>query len=93
MSDELWHNPGSFEPDRFVSNGHVVKPDYFLPFGGGRRSCVGYKMVQLISFGVLSAILQNFHILPVDRETYRVPVGSLALPKKTFSFRFERRKR
>ncbi|CAH0549308.1 unnamed protein product [Brassicogethes aeneus] len=88
MSKALWNDPAKFKPERFLKNGKIVKPDYFLPFGGGRRSCMGYKIVQLVSFGILSDILQNYTVLPDDGTSYEVPVGSLALPKNTFKFKF-----
>ncbi|KAF5287398.1 hypothetical protein FQR65_LT12223 [Abscondita terminalis] len=91
MSEKLWHEPEQFKPERFVINNHVIKPEHFLPFGGGRRSCMGFKMVQLVSFGILTALLQNFHIQPAKDQTYKVPIGSLALPKNTFQFKFVRR--
>lgn len=91
MSDKLWDEPEKFNPERFISNGRLVKPEHFLPFGGGRRSCMGYRMVQLVSFGILSRLMQNYTILPVEHEEYRVPIGSLALPKQTYAFRFVRR--
>lgn len=91
MSSELWKEPEKFNPDRFLKDGKLVKPEHFLPFGGGRRSCLGYRMVQLISFGILGGLLQNFHITPAEKEVYKVPVGSLALKKDTFKFKFVRR--
>lgn len=91
MSAELWDKPEQFMPERFLKDGKLVKPEHFLPFGGGRRSCLGYRMVQLIAFGVLGGVLQNFHITPVEKETYKVPIGSLALKKDTFKFKFVRR--
>lgn len=93
MSDELWSDPHKFQPERFLVNNRLTKPEYFLPFGGGRRGCMGYKMVQLVGFGVFSALMQEFTILPVEGEEYKVPVGSLALPMDTFAFNFVRRDR
>ncbi|XP_032670539.1 cytochrome P450 307a1-like [Odontomachus brunneus] len=91
MSDELWTSPKEFMPQRFVQNGRLQKPEHFLPFGGGRRSCMGYKMVQYISFSTIATLLKNFNILPVEKEKYKVPIGNLALPESTFDFRFESR--
>lgn len=90
MSAELWEEPEKFKPERFIREERLVKPEHFLPFGGGRRSCMGYKMVQLVSFGILGGIMQNFTIM-ADDTNYTVPVGSLALPKHTFTFNFVRR--
>lgn len=91
MSEELWTSPEEFMPERFVQNGKLLKPEHFLPFGGGRRSCMGYKMVQYISFSTIGTLLKNFNILPVEKENYKVPIGNLALPEKSFNFHFERR--
>ena len=91
MSKDLWESPEKFQPERFIRNGRLFKPDHFLPFGGGRRSCMGYKLVQLVSFGILGTIMQNFNVKPVANEKYNVPVGSLALKWDTFKFKFEKR--
>ncbi|XP_017884375.2 cytochrome P450 307a1-like [Ceratina calcarata] len=89
MSTDLWTSPEEFMPERFVQDGRLLKPEHFLPFGGGRRSCMGYKLVQYVSFGVLAAILKNYTIMPVPKENYTIPIGNLALPEKTFNCRFE----
>uniref|UniRef100_A0A0C9RAF9 Spo_1 protein n=1 Tax=Fopius arisanus TaxID=64838 RepID=A0A0C9RAF9_9HYME len=91
MSEELWTSPQEFIPERFIKNGTILKPEYFLPFGGGRRSCMGYKMVQYLTFSIVATILKHYTLLPVDGESYHVPVCSLALPADTFKFRFEKR--
>ncbi|XP_063985741.1 cytochrome P450 307a1-like [Diachasmimorpha longicaudata] len=91
MSEDLWSSPQEFIPERFLKKGRIWKPEYFLPFGGGRRSCMGYKMVQYVSFSLVATILKHYTLLPVEGESYKVPVGSLALPLKTFNFRFEKR--
>lgn len=91
MSEELWDEPNKFKPDRFIQNGRFYKPEHFLPFGGGRRSCMGYKMVQLTTFGVITAVLQHYTVVPVKNCQYDVPIGSLALPKDTFKFFFKKR--
>lgn len=91
MSEKLWDSPKKFQPERFLQKGRLVKPEHFLPFGGGRRSCMGYKMVQLLSLGVITGLMQNFTLLPVKNESYKVPVGSLALPYDTYKFKFEPR--
>lgn len=91
MSEDLWQCPDKFTPERFIREGKLFKPEHFLPFGGGRRSCMGYKLVQLVSFGILGAVMQNFTIRPIENENYKLASGSLALKKKTFSFKLEKR--
>lgn len=91
MSPELWDEPKKFKPERFIQNGHVVKPDYFLPFGAGRRSCMGYKMVQFISFLVIVSFMQHFDIRPPTGVAHKVAVGNLAVPEKSYKMVFSER--
>uniref|UniRef100_A0A1B0EZR3 Cytochrome P450 n=1 Tax=Phlebotomus papatasi TaxID=29031 RepID=A0A1B0EZR3_PHLPP len=38
MDPTLWDNPEEFNPNRFINaEGKVQKPEYFMPFGVGRR--------------------------------------------------------
>ncbi len=91
MSEDLWINPKEFNPDRFIRNGRVCKPDFFLPFGAGRRSCMGYKLVQYLSFSILTNILQTFDITTVDGGKITVEAGNLAVDEKSFEFKFKER--
>lgn len=91
MSPELWDEPEKFKPERFVQNGHVVKPDHFLPFGAGRRSCMGYKMIQFLSFSVIANCMSHFDMRPPANVTHKVTVGSLAVPEKSYELIFTER--
>jgi cytochrome P450 len=45
---EFWPNPEGFDPRRFLPDHPATRPRYaFLPFGGGRRICVGAGLAQL----------------------------------------------
>jgi cytochrome P450 family 307 subfamily A len=89
MSPSLWEEPEKFEPKRFISNGRIQKPEHFIPFGTGNRSCMGYKLVQFISFAVVSNLLKEFDIHPVG--DIKVPLGSLALSEDPYQFVFSPR--
>lgn len=88
MSPDLWTEPEKFSPERFLTDdGRLIKPEHFLPFGGGRRSCMGYKMTQYVSFSVLATIMQQYSIAPHPTNG-KVPRGDLALPYDTLKFIF-----
>lgn len=91
MSENLWENPNEFVPERFLQNDRLVKPDFFIPFGAGRRSCMGYKMTQLISFSIIANLLRSYTITPLSGHSYFVPVGSLAMPEKSYEFQINLR--
>ncbi|CAH1408235.1 unnamed protein product [Nezara viridula] len=91
MSPELWTEPEKFSPERFLTeDGRLIKPEHFLPFGGGRRSCMGYKMTQYVSFSVLATMMQKYSIAPHPTNG-KVPRGDLALPFDTLKFIFNPR--
>lgn len=86
MSPALWDEPERFRPERFLQQGRLVKPDFFIPFGAGRRSCMGYRMTQLLSFSIIANLLRAYTIAPIAGQDYRVPVGSLAMPEQSYVF-------
>ena len=38
MDPDLWERPELFDPTRFLRNGKVFRPDFFIPFSVG-QSC------------------------------------------------------
>lgn len=91
MSGDHWEQPEAFMPERFLQNGRLVKPDFFIPFGAGRRSCMGYRMTQLISFSIIANMLRSYTLAPLSGRSYFVPVGSLAMPEKSYEFQISPR--
>ncbi|KAH6933414.1 hypothetical protein HPB50_014792 [Hyalomma asiaticum] len=60
MDPDLWEDPEEFRPERFLVNGRVQKPDYFMPFSVGRRMCLGNHLTQSEVFLFLSNMLQRY---------------------------------
>ncbi|XP_047470769.1 cytochrome P450 18a1-like [Penaeus chinensis] len=61
MDPDLWDEPEKFEPTRFLDEeGRVTKPQQFLPFGVGRRMCLGHVLARSEVFLFFTSILQNF---------------------------------
>ncbi|KAF7833587.1 Flavonoid 3',5'-hydroxylase [Senna tora] len=61
----VWDNPLEFNPERFISGKSAkVSPNgidfELIPFGGGRRVCVGYRMAMVVIEHVLGTLVHSF---------------------------------
>jgi cytochrome P450 len=57
---EFWPNPEGFDPRRFLPDNVSNRPRYaFMPFGGGRRICVGAGLAQLEATLALAVLAQS----------------------------------
>ena len=81
----LWTHPDTFDPDRFEPDLHRSRHRFaFLPFGGGRRVCIGMGLAITECLVVLATLLPHIRLHPVQpdlpqthlRVTLR-PVGGL----------------
>ncbi|XP_035664827.1 cytochrome P450 2U1-like [Branchiostoma floridae] len=70
MDPAYWTDPDWFDLGRFLdAEGNVInKPQSFMPFGGGRRVCLGELVARMELFLFLSTLLQSF--------TFRTPEGA-----------------
>ncbi|KAK4873532.1 hypothetical protein RN001_015561 [Aquatica leii] len=56
-----WSNPYEFMPERFMKNGNVEVPEYFIPFGYGKHRCLGEVLARANVFLIIASLLQNFN--------------------------------
>ncbi len=62
MNDpKYWNNPQEFKPERFLESGKYLtsRPTAFIPFGTGRRMCLGEKLAINDIFLILVRLLQS----------------------------------
>ncbi|KAJ8872672.1 hypothetical protein PR048_026283 [Dryococelus australis] len=62
---KYYHDPEKFDPARFSPENTSSRHPYsFIPFSGGRRSCIAKKYAYMQMKTVLSCVLRNYCILP-----------------------------
>ncbi|TRY84943.1 hypothetical protein DNTS_019022 [Danionella cerebrum] len=64
---EVWDDPYSFKPERFLEGGGGSLRT-LIPFSGGIRLCLGEVVAKMEMFLFLSYLLQNFKFLPAGHE-------------------------
>ncbi|KAA8516658.1 hypothetical protein F0562_016836 [Nyssa sinensis] len=59
---DSWDEPLSFKPDRFLGNNIEYEGQHFelIPFGSGRRICVGLSLAHRVIHLGLATLLQTF---------------------------------
>jgi len=61
---KVWGDPEKFRPERFLNpDGTCMRRhESLMPFGAGRRVCMGENLARDTLFLFISMILQNFQI-------------------------------
>jgi len=57
----IWENPAGFDPRRWIGDAPKDRPRFsYLPFGGGRRICVGQGFAIMNATILAAMIAQRF---------------------------------
>lgn len=68
----VWANPLEFNPERFLSGKNaIIEPNgvdfELIPFGAGRRICVGYRMAIVVIEHLLGTLVHSFNWMLPNR--------------------------
>jgi cytochrome P450 len=59
----LWPNPGRFDPERFSPERSAARARFsYLPFGGGRRICIGAAFATAEATLLLATVAQHYRL-------------------------------
>ena len=76
MNPTLWKDPETFNPDRWLDDGHkhMIHPYQFLPFSAGRRVCVGESLAKVELHLYVAMLLQKleFRPAPGQEQSFKV---------------------
>ncbi|NXC74109.1 CP2U1 protein, partial [Anhinga anhinga] len=57
----IWEKPDEFLPSRFLDeNGQIIKKEAFIPFGMGKRVCMGEQLAKMELFLIFASLMQSF---------------------------------
>jgi cytochrome P450 len=60
---KLWENPGVFDPERFSPQRSAARARFsYLPFGGGKRICIGAAFALAEATILLATIAQRYRL-------------------------------
>ncbi|MGC3003050.1 cytochrome P450 [Streptomyces sp. G35A] len=91
---EQWEDPDRFDPERFRPG---AAPDRdrsaYLPFGGGRRQCIGKRMGLSLLRQTVAAVHGRFRLAPADAAPPRSGAYITLFPKGGITVTAEERRR
>ena len=92
---EFWGDPEVFRPERFLDeDGNLLKKDFSLPFGLGKRICAGETFARQYMFLLMTSIMQSFNIRcapGTSPPTTEPDLSGIIVTKKGLWTRFEPR--
>ncbi|XP_063236085.1 methyl farnesoate epoxidase-like [Bacillus rossius redtenbacheri] len=69
MDPDHWEDPENFRPERFIdSQGRLISDPWLMPFGYGRRRCLGETLAKNSLFLFFAVLLQSL--------SFRLPEGA-----------------
>ncbi len=91
-NEQYWESPDVFLPERWLGDAAKKrKPFTYLPFGGGKRSCIGGAMSQVENTLALSLLLRRFRPEYVGPEPPGIQATVTLCPKGGLPFRIHER--
>ena len=79
LDESIYPNPHSFDPDRWVD--FKPTPYQYLPFGAGRRTCLGMTLGTLTIKLIVSMILKRFQLRVAEGNTVDLDTNVVMGPK------------
>ncbi|XP_054706267.1 probable cytochrome P450 12a4, mitochondrial isoform X2 [Uloborus diversus] len=85
--EEYYKKPLEFLPERWLAKDKDFYPFSFLPFGFGRRSCIGRRLAETEVIILTSEIIRNFRV-EYHHEDIDMMTTLVSTPDKPLRFNF-----
>ena len=95
-NEKLFDDPNCFKPERWLRNERnrmqdIPDPFASLPFGFGKRMCIGRRLAELELYLILSRIIQEFRIGYPENEVVEPALLGLVKPDRPVRVQFQDR--
>ncbi|XP_037068456.1 methyl farnesoate epoxidase-like [Pollicipes pollicipes] len=93
MDPDYWGDPLAFRPERFLQpDGSVRRDERLIPFGIGKRLCLGETLARTETFMLLTCLLQRFRFSAAPDQRLSLESSLLFVqPPRQFSVTYELR--
>ncbi|KAF0295173.1 Farnesoate epoxidase [Amphibalanus amphitrite] len=87
MDPAYWGDPDTFRPERFINaDGTFRRDEHVIPFGIGRRFCLGESLARMEMFVLFTCLLQRFRFSAAPGQTLSLEsrVAAVRQPNEFF---------
>ncbi len=87
-SEKYWDDPEAFRPERFEPGSMKKRVKYsYVPFGAGKRFCIGGQMAQMEAALALSQLVRRFRAEYLGPIPAQIAASVTLMPKGGLPFR------
>ncbi|XP_028667754.2 1,25-dihydroxyvitamin D(3) 24-hydroxylase, mitochondrial [Erpetoichthys calabaricus] len=90
-SEESFNDSMQFKPERWLQQRHCINPFAHVPFGIGKRMCIGRRLAELQLQLALCWIVKDFKIESTDNEPVDTVHSGILIPNRELPVAFKRR--
>ncbi|XP_055701115.1 probable cytochrome P450 305a1 [Phlebotomus papatasi] len=94
MDEDFWGDPQVFRPERFLDDtGKICNVERLMPFGQGKRRCLGDTLARACIFTFFTGIVEKFKLStgPQDEHPDVNLLPGITLSPKPYKVLFEKR--
>lgn len=90
-NEEYFENGKQFKPERWLQDRSSIHPFAYVPFGIGKRMCIGRRLAELELQLALCWVIREYEIVATDYEPVEVIHSGLLVPSRELPVAFIRR--
>ncbi|XP_067410737.1 1,25-dihydroxyvitamin D(3) 24-hydroxylase, mitochondrial isoform X2 [Emydura macquarii macquarii] len=89
-NEEYFSNWAQFKPERWLQK-NIINPFAHIPFGIGRRMCVGRRLAELQIHLALCWLVRKYQIVATDNKPVETLHSGILIPSRELPIAFRRR--
>ncbi|XP_072540918.1 1,25-dihydroxyvitamin D(3) 24-hydroxylase, mitochondrial [Salminus brasiliensis] len=90
-NEEYFENGKQFRPERWIEDKNSINPFAYVPFGLGKRMCIGRRLAELQMQLALCWLIRDYEIVATDHEPVDTMHLGTVVPSRELPVAFIRR--
>ncbi|XP_007910179.1 1,25-dihydroxyvitamin D(3) 24-hydroxylase, mitochondrial [Callorhinchus milii] len=79
-NEESFHDGDQFKPERWLRESRAINPFAHVPFGVGKRMCIGWRLAELQLQLALCWLIQKYRVVATDEDDVEILHSGIMIP-------------